>query len=229
MTACGFDHHRAMASECSPSPGPTRCPSGSRPATPPGPGCWDSPLNVTTRPRTSATTSRVQGFPVRSSRSPTRTRMSRTFAHPIQSLVWDDFTAKPATTTRTSSIRWRARRRISTGHGRRSRSCQHRAAGRRAATTCSSTAAWLEPGVRAPVRQPVRPDEQPSQSKRRDEALQWLSRDLDEAMLALRRRAAAGDAVCCAASTSSASARPLTELAKAINRGVDVRLWSTAR
>jgi hypothetical protein len=58
--------------------------------------------------------------------------------------------------------------------------------------------------------------------------LQWLSRDLDDAMLAFVRKAHSGDAIRgCFYEFSYGPV--LAELAEAIERGVDVKLWSTAR
>jgi PLD-like domain len=68
----------------------------------------------------------------------------------------------------------------------------------------------------------VSPSDQPSQRKRR-EALQWLSRDLDEAMLRFIRTARHGDAIHgCFYEFSYAPV--LEALATAIKRGVDVKL-----
>jgi phosphatidylserine/phosphatidylglycerophosphate/cardiolipin synthase-like enzyme len=66
------------------------------------------------------------------------------------------------------------------------------------------------------------PSNQPSQRKRRD-AFQWLSRDLDEAMRRFIRSARSGDAI--RGSFYEFSYRPvLATLAAAIKRGVDVKL-----
>jgi phosphatidylserine/phosphatidylglycerophosphate/cardiolipin synthase-like enzyme len=66
------------------------------------------------------------------------------------------------------------------------------------------------------------PSKQPSQRKRR-EALQWLSRDLDEAVLRFIRSARSGDAIRgCFYEFSYAPV--LAALAAAIKRGVDVKL-----
>jgi phosphatidylserine/phosphatidylglycerophosphate/cardiolipin synthase-like enzyme len=66
------------------------------------------------------------------------------------------------------------------------------------------------------------PSDQPSQRKRR-KALQWLSRDLDDAMLAFVRKARSGDAIRgCFYEFSYGPV--LAELAEAIERGVDVKL-----
>ena len=194
MAACGFDHHRAMASGSSPSPGPTRCPSESRPATPPGPGCSGLPWSGSTRPRTSATSCTASRCFPRSFLSPTRTPTSA--PSPTRSRAWSGTTSPPSptTTTPTSSIRWPARRRISTGRGRRSRSRSGPSLFSAGRTTCSSTAA----SPRARRTRGSSATCRPATSRRRSsagEALQWLSRDLDEAMIAFIKSARSGDAI----------------------------------
>jgi hypothetical protein len=146
-----------------------------------------------------------------------------THDHPIQSLVWDDFTAEP---------------------GRDYTYVFHPLAGTPANLDRSRKAVSIEVrteplygeahdvffnrGVassQAYAREfdNLSPDRQPSESKRL-EALHWLSRDLDEAMIAFIRTAGSGDAIR-GAFYEFGYAPVLAELAEAIaTRGVDVRL-----
>jgi hypothetical protein len=89
-------------------------------------------------------------------------------------------------------------------------------------TMCSSTAGVASSQAYARRFLNCRRVTQPSQRKRQ-KALQWLSRDLDEAMLAFVRTARRGDAIRgCFYEFSYGPV--LAELAEAIERGVDVRL-----
>jgi phosphatidylserine/phosphatidylglycerophosphate/cardiolipin synthase-like enzyme len=145
-----------------------------------------------------------------------------TFEHPIQSLVWDDFTAKP---------------------GRRYTYRFHPLAGTPKNLDRTRPVAEIdietEPlyggthdvffnrGVASSQAYAHRfrnlpPDQQPT-ARRRKEALGWLSRDLDDALLRFIRSARPGNAIrgCFYEFTY---APVLAELKKAIDQGVDVQL-----
>jgi phosphatidylserine/phosphatidylglycerophosphate/cardiolipin synthase-like enzyme len=144
-----------------------------------------------------------------------------TYVHPIQSLVWDDFT-KPAhdytyvfhPLAGTPKKLDRSRPSVSIDirteplHGETHDVFFNRG-------VASSQAYARKFGN-------LSPSDQPSQRKRR-EALQWLSRDLDEAMLAFVRTARSGDAIRgCFFEFSYGPV--LAALAAALKRGVDVKL-----
>jgi phosphatidylserine/phosphatidylglycerophosphate/cardiolipin synthase-like enzyme len=145
-----------------------------------------------------------------------------TYVHPIQSLVWDDFTADPGhdytyvfhPLAGTPKNLDRSRPSISIDikteplYGETHDVFFNRG-------VASSQAYARKFGNLAP-------SAQTSQRKRR-EALQWLSRDLDEAMLRFIRNARRGDAIrgCFYEFTY---APVLAALAAAIKRGVDVKL-----
>jgi phosphatidylserine/phosphatidylglycerophosphate/cardiolipin synthase-like enzyme len=145
-----------------------------------------------------------------------------TYAHPIQSLVWDDFTAEPGhdytyvfhPLAGTPKNLDRSRRTVSIDirteplYGEVHDVFFNRG-------VASSQAYAREFGN-------LSPHDQPSQSKRR-RALQWLSRDLDEAMIAFIKSARSGDAIR-GCFYEFGYAPVLAELAAAITRGVDVQL-----
>ncbi len=154
--------------------------------------------------------------------SPDASTVVSTFEHPIQSLVWDDFTGKPG---RPYTYRF------------------HPLAGTPKNLDRSRPVVEIdvetEPlhggthdvffnrGVASSQRYArrfgnLRPDRQPTERKRK-EALAWLSRDLDEAMLRFIRSARPGDAI--RGCFYEFTYRPvLDELKKAIDQGVDVKL-----
>jgi len=154
--------------------------------------------------------------------SPDASTVVSTFEHPIQSLVWDDFTGKPG---RSYTYRF------------------HPLAGTPKNLDRSRPVVEIdvetEPlhggahdvffnrGVASSQRYArrfgnLRPDQQPTERKRR-EALAWLSRDLDEAMLRFIRSARPGNAI--RGCFYEFTYRPvLDELKKAIDQGVDVKL-----
>lgn len=158
---------------------------------------------------------------------PTKDTVVTTFDHPVQSLVWDDFTAKP---------------------GRDYTYFFHPLKG--TPKNLDRTA----PAVPVPIRtEPLvgerhdvffnrgvassqayerrfgnrRPDKLEPPERRR-EAFEWLSRDLDEALLRFVDAAAAGDGLLCC--FYEFRYRPVADaLARAIERGVDVRLIVDAK
>jgi hypothetical protein len=117
-----------------------------------------------------------------------------TYVHPIQSLVWDDFTAEPGHDY-TYVFHPLAGTPKNLDRSRPSISIDIRTEPLYGEThdvffnrgVASSQAYARKFGN-------VSPSNQPSQRKRR-EALQWLSRDLDEAMLRFIRSARSGDAI----------------------------------
>jgi len=145
-----------------------------------------------------------------------------TYVHPIQSLVWDDFTADPGHDY-TYVFHPLAGTPKNLDRSRPSISIDIRTEPLYGEThdvffnrgVASSQAYARKFGNLAP-------SAQPSQRKRR-EALQWLSRDLDEAMLRFIRTARRGNAIrgCFYEFTY---APVLAALAAAIKRGVDVKL-----
>jgi hypothetical protein len=145
-----------------------------------------------------------------------------TYVHPIQSLVWDDFTAEPGhdytyvfhplAGTPKKLDRSRASVSIDITTERLKGETHDVFFNRGVASSQAYARTFLN----------LSPTDQPSQSKRR-RALQWLSRDLDEAMLAFVRDARNGDAIRgCFYEFSYGPV--LAELAEAISRGVDVKL-----
>ena len=154
--------------------------------------------------------------------SPDASTVVSTFEHPIQSLVWDDFTGKPG---RPYTYRF------------------HPLAGTPKNLDRSRPVVEIdvetEPlyggthdvffnrGVASSQRYALRfgnlrPDRQPTERKRK-EALAWLSRDLDDAMLRFIRSARPGNAI--RGCFYEFTYRPvLDELKKAIDQGVDVKL-----
>jgi phosphatidylserine/phosphatidylglycerophosphate/cardiolipin synthase-like enzyme len=145
-----------------------------------------------------------------------------TYVHPIQSLVWDDFTAEPGHDY-TYVFHPLAGAPKNLDRSRPAVSIDIRTEPLYGEThdvffnrgVASSQAYARKFGN-------VSPSNQPSQRKRR-EALQWLSRDLDEAMLRFIRTARSGDAI--RGCFYEFSYRPvLAALAAAIKRGVDVKL-----
>jgi phosphatidylserine/phosphatidylglycerophosphate/cardiolipin synthase-like enzyme len=145
-----------------------------------------------------------------------------TYVHPIQSLVWDDFTAEPGheytyvfhPLAGTPKKLDRSRPSVSIDitteplYGETHDVFFNRGV--------ASSQAYARTFLN------LSPSDQPSQRKRR-KALEWLSRDLDDAMLAFVRQARSGDAIRgCFYEFSYGPV--LAELAEAIKRGVDVRL-----
>lgn len=153
---------------------------------------------------------------------PDETTRVSTFEHPVQSLVWDDFTAEP---------------------GHTYRYVFHPLAGQPRNLDRSRTPVPIEVSTEPLSGQThdvyfnrgvassqayarsfdnLAPDQQPTPAKRK-EALRWLSRDLDEAMIAFIRAARRGDAI--RGCFYEFKYRPvLEELARALDRGVDVQL-----
>jgi PLD-like domain len=145
-----------------------------------------------------------------------------TYVHPIQSLVWDDFTAEPGHEY-TYVFHPLAGTPKKLDRSRPSLSIDIRTEpliGETHDVFFNRGAASSQAYARRFGN--VSPSDQPSQRKRR-EALQWLSRDLDEAMLRFIRTARHGDAIHgCFYEFSYAPV--LEALATAIKRGVDVKL-----
>ena len=144
-----------------------------------------------------------------------------TYSHPIQALVWDDFTLRPGTTY---TYRF---------HPMRGTPAKPR---RNQPITITLTTEPLHAGVSDVVfnrgvasSQAYQrrfggrsPDDQPT-PELRQQALDWLSRDLDEVLLDLIRSAGPGDALH-GAFYEFTYAPVLDELAAAADRGVEVRL-----
>jgi hypothetical protein len=172
----------------------------------------------------------MRGFKVFKSiiSKPTSKTEVSTFDHPVQSFVWDDFTAQPDTvydyefhpfrgtpanldrTAKPIPIRIRTEPLFSTE--------EHDVFFNRG--VASSQAYARKFGNK-------RPDKQPT-AKKREEALQWLTRDLDEAALAFIKQAKSGDMLLCC--FYEFRYRPVAdELKDAIGRGVDVRLIIDAK
>jgi phosphatidylserine/phosphatidylglycerophosphate/cardiolipin synthase-like enzyme len=150
-----------------------------------------------------------------------------TFEHPIQSLVWDDFTAAPGHGYRyvfhplagTPKNLDRSRAVVTIDveteplYGRSSQGQVHDVFFNRGV---AASQAYMNRF------QGLRPDEQPTAAKRK-EALAWLSRDLDDALLRFIRSARPGDAL--RGAFYEFGYQPvLAELKKAIDSGVDVKL-----
>jgi phosphatidylserine/phosphatidylglycerophosphate/cardiolipin synthase-like enzyme len=144
-----------------------------------------------------------------------------TYVHPIQSLVWDDFTAHPGhdytyvfhPLAGTPKNLDRSRAAVSIDikteplYGQTHDVFFNRGV--------ASSQAYAREFLN------LSPSDQPS--RKRQEALQWLSRDLDEAMLKFIRTARRGDAI--RGRFYEFTYGPvLAELAEAVKRGVDVKL-----
>jgi len=145
-----------------------------------------------------------------------------TYVHPIQSLVWDDFSAEPdheysyvfhplAGTPKNLD---RSRPPVSIDIK------TEPLKGKTHDVFFNSGVASSQAYARKFLN--LSPSEQPSKRKRK-EALQWLSRDLDEAMLRFIRSAHSGDAIR-GCFYEFVYAPVLAALAGAIERGVDVKL-----
>ena len=166
----------------------------------------------------------VHGFKVFPSiiPQPDETTYVSTCGHPIQSLVWDDFTTEPAhdytyvfhPLTGTPKNLDRSREPVSIDVRTEPLFGEvHDVFFNRG--IASSQAYAREFGN-------LSPSDQPSES-RRLKALQWLSRDLDEAMITFIRSAGSGDAIrWCFYEFGYPPV--LAELAAATGRGVDVKL-----
>jgi phosphatidylserine/phosphatidylglycerophosphate/cardiolipin synthase-like enzyme len=145
-----------------------------------------------------------------------------TFEHPIQSFVFDDFTAKPSRTYEYLFYPLRGRAK---NLDRSARPIPIEVQ-TEAVLSDSTHDVFFNRGVassQAYARRfgNKRPDE--LEPAKRTEALAWLSRGLGEAMLEFVRRAKRGDGLRCC--FYEFRYRPLTEaLAAAISRGVDVEL-----
>ena len=150
-----------------------------------------------------------------------------TFEHPIQSLVWDDFTAAPGHAYRyefhplagTPKNLDRSRPVVAIDitteplYGKTSSGQSHDVFFNRG--VASSQAYSRRFGG-------LSPDDQPTAAKRK-KALAWLSRDLDDAMLRFIRSARPGDAI--RGAFYEFGYQPvLAELKAAIDSGVDVQL-----
>ena len=155
-----------------------------------------------------------------------------TFEHPIQSLVWDDFTAAPGHTYRyefhplAGTPKNLDRSRAVVGidvtteplYGRTSNGQAHDVFFNRG--VASSQAYERRFGNE-------RPDKLTPPSKQK-EALDWLSRDLDNALLKFIANAKAGDGLLCCF-YEFRYAPVAAALKKAIDRGVDVQLIVDAK
>jgi hypothetical protein len=154
--------------------------------------------------------------------NPTPKTAVSTFDHPVQSLVWDDFTAKPAhsyeyvfhpfkgtpgqpdRTTPPVAIRVTTEA-LSAG--------DHDVYFNRGVTGSQFYAIHFD--NKPPTKQPT--------AKKKADALAWLSRDLDEAIIAFIRSAKKGDAIR-GCFYEFRFAAVLQALKAAIKRGVDVKL-----
>ncbi len=165
----------------------------------------------------------VNGFKVFRSLEPNPTPNTSvsTHVHPIQALVWDDFTLQSGSTYTyrfhpmrgtPAAPRW-GRPTTVTIQTEPLRGDVHDVVFNRGV---ASSQAYQRTFHNLP------PDEQPT-PELRDKALAWLSRDLDDVLLGLIRSTAAGDAL--RGAFYEFSYQPvLAELAAAVGRGVDVRL-----
>ncbi len=144
-----------------------------------------------------------------------------TYTHPIQALVWDDFTLRPDTRytyrfhpMRGTPARPRRNRPITiTVRTEPLHGGVHDVVFNRG--VASSQAYQRQFGGRSPDQQPT--------AERRQAALDWLSRDLDDVLLGFIRSAGPGDSL--RGAFYEFSYRPvLDELQAAAGRGVDVRL-----
>jgi len=160
---------------------------------------------------------------------PDETLKVSTFQHPVQSFVWDDFTAKPD------------RDYTYTFHPLRGKPKNID----RSATPISMTVhteplfstmehdIFFNRGVassQAYVREfgNKKPDDPTLSKKEQERAFQWLTRELDDAMLRFIRAAQSGDALrCCFYEFRYLPVAQ--ELKKAIDRGVDVRIICDAK
>jgi phosphatidylserine/phosphatidylglycerophosphate/cardiolipin synthase-like enzyme len=145
-----------------------------------------------------------------------------TFEHPIQSLVWDDFTAKPG---RPYTYRFHPLAGLPKNLDRTRPVVELDV--ETEPLYGSTHDVFFNRGVASSQRYALRfgnlpPDQQPTERKRR-EALAWLSRDLDEALIRFIRAARPGQSIrgCFYEFTY---APVLAELKKAIDQGVDVKL-----
>ena len=144
-----------------------------------------------------------------------------TYTHPIQALVWDDFTLRPGTTY---TYRFHPMR-GTPAQPRRNQPITIRITTE--ALTAGAHDVVFNRGVASSQAYQRRfgglaPDDQPT-PERRQEALDWLSRDLDDHLLGLIGRAGPGDLL--RGAFYEFNYRPvLDELVAASGRGVDVRL-----
>jgi phosphatidylserine/phosphatidylglycerophosphate/cardiolipin synthase-like enzyme len=171
----------------------------------------------------------IPGFKVFRSVIPQPTRDTRpsTWDHPIQSFVWDDFTAKPGhiyeyffypikgkpKKLERSKVPIQIRVQTEPLYS----SLEHDIFFNRGVASSQAYACKFGNS---------KPDELPP--ARRKEALQWLSRDLDDAILRFIRRVKKGDALLCCF-YEFRYAPVVEELKKAIGRGVDVRIIVDAK
>ena len=165
----------------------------------------------------------MQGFKVFRSLvpDPQPTDQVSTYSHPIQALVWDDFTLRPDTTytfrfhpMRGTPARPRRNQPIAiTIHTEPLHAGTHDVMFNRG--VASSQAYQRRFGGKSP-------DDQPT-PELRQQALDWLSRDLDDVLLELIAQAGPGDAL--HGAFYEFNYRPVLDaLVAASGRGVDVRL-----
>lgn len=172
----------------------------------------------------------MRGFKVFKSIIPKPTEKTEvsTFDHPVQSFVWDDFTAQPDTVydyefhpfrgTPANLDRTAAPIPIRIQTEELFSKQEHDVFFNRG--VASSQAYARKFGNK-------RPDKQPT-AKKREEALQWLTRELDEAALAFIKQAKSGDMLLCCF-YEFRYRLVADELKAAIGRGVDVRIIIDAK
>jgi phosphatidylserine/phosphatidylglycerophosphate/cardiolipin synthase-like enzyme len=165
--------------------------------------------------------------PATGTNTPNETIQVSTYDHPVQSFVWDDFTLEPASryTFYFHPLRGESKNpdrsakaiSISLETEPAFSQLEHDVFFNRGAA--SSQTYSREYGNK-------RPDQ--LEGQRKQKALDWLSRDLDEAILRFIRQAKKGDALRCC--FYEFRYRPVAdELKKAIGRGVDVRIIIDAK
>jgi phosphatidylserine/phosphatidylglycerophosphate/cardiolipin synthase-like enzyme len=153
----------------------------------------------------------------------------KTFDHPIQSLIWDDFTAKP---DREYEYIFHPLKGMPKNLDRSGKPISIKVHTEPLFSTLEHDI-FFNRGVassQAYTRKfgNMRPDDPKLPPAKRAEARQWLSRDLDEALLDFIKRADKGDALLCC--FYEFRYQPVAEALKAaLGRGVDVQLIVDAK